>query len=198
MKRRLLVLLALVVVLALLGAVPVGAEKPAPTLEGEMDSLELMEPPEGSPPPLCAEDGVREVTPDLCLCGAGPEFRGLYVWEGTISFPEEEYTIVFINLATARENPSGVASPFDEIWAIYELGGVVTEADGCPSTDHAAIWGYDSGVSNLRNFTYRMNGHVDTATGEFEGWEGRRVHMSGTFSFDDAPLLHAPGTLRLN
>lgn len=198
MRRRLLILIALVVVLALVGVVPVGAEKPAPKLEGEMDPLDLVVPPPDSPPPLCTEDGVREGTPDLCACGAGPEFRGLYAWEGTISFPEGDYTIVFINLATARENPSGVASPFDEIWAIYELGEVVTEVDGCPSTDHATIWGYDSGVSNLRNSTYRMNGHVDTATGDFEGWEGRRVHMSGTFSFDDIPRLHAPGMLRLN
>jgi hypothetical protein len=196
MRRNLLIILALVVVVLLVVAAPVGAEKPTPTLEGEMDPLDLVVPPPDSPPPLCTED-LRDEEPKLCLCGEGTEFRGLYAWEGTITFPEEAYTIVFINLGTARENPSGVASPFDEIWAIYE-GEVVTEDDWCPSTDHATIWGYDSGVSNLNNFTYRMNGHVEAATGDFEGWEGRSVHMSGTFSFADAPTLHAPGELRLN
>ncbi len=59
--------------------------------------------------------------------------------------------------------------------------------------------GYDRGVSNLRNATYRMNGDVRVAEGPFEEWLGRQVHMMGDFEFHPFGLpAYAPGVFRIN
>ncbi len=190
MRRHLVIISALVIVLSLLVAVPVGAEKPAPTLEGEMELF---------------LDFPTDLVFD-CYGVAG----SLYTWRGTVSFPDlrdESFGMAFVNLGTGKafvdddpDNPfpPGQASFFTEIWAIYD-GGVVVDSDGCPSTDAAAIWGTDSGVGTLSNSTYRMNGEVDpegVGSDWFSGWEGRKVHMSGTFVFGSP--WEAPGTFRLN
>lgn len=76
-------------------------------------------------------------------------------------------------------------------------GAIVLDSDGCPLLGDAAIWGTDSGVGTESNATYRMNGDVEFATGDFEGWEGRKVHMSGTFD-QSTSIWEAPGIFRLN
>jgi hypothetical protein len=180
-----------VVVLSLVIAVPVGAKKPAPKLVGDM---------------------VLSFTPpDLVPNCYGIE-GSVYNWRGTVTFDElpGDFGMTFVNLGTGKAFdstpespfPPGVVSFFTEIWAIYD-GAVDLDDTGCPDISAATIWGYDSGVSNWNNFTYRMNGEVDTANGVFAGWEGRKVHMSGTFDIalddDGNPVeFFAPGTFRLN
>jgi hypothetical protein len=107
--------------------------------------------------------------------------------------------MVFVKLGTGKafDEDRGSVSFFTEIWAIYDTR-IPLDRDGCPKIRQAVIWGYDSGVSNLSNNTYRMNGDVQFAEGPFLGWEGRKVHMSGTLDFGGDPVFVAPGTFRLN
>lgn len=188
MKRKLAMLLALVVVLSLVIVVPVSAEKPAPKLVGQMElSLTVPSPAgPGNVVPGCYGEGTA------------------YTWRGTVAFDElpGDFGMVFVKLGTGKafDEDRGSVSFFTEIWAIYD-GPIVLETNpetGCPDIDAAVIWGYDSGVSNLSNNTYRMNGGVEFAEGPFLGWEGRNVHMSGAFDFGGAPDFVAPGTFRLN
>jgi hypothetical protein len=203
MRRKLLILLALVVGLSLVIAVPVGAKKPLPKFLGEME-LELEAP--IPPAPLLPCDVLASGSIEVCFCPDG----SLYTWRGTVD-PDGDgpllgYGMAFINLRTAKGNPSASVSPFEEIWAIYE--GEVDLVNGCPSTDAALIWGRDSGVTNLSNNTYRMNGDVSKVNKDvvpdnpFLGWEGRKVHMSGTFEgfppVNEGDVSEAPGIFRLN
>jgi len=175
MKRKLVVLLTVVVVLAVVIAAPVSAKKPAPKLLGEMTlSQSFLVPP-------------------------APCSPGIYTWRGTVTIDSIEYGMAFIKLGTGKafdDNPSDSVSFFEEVWAIYAPD-FTLPTTSCPSTDDALIWGNDSGVSNRRNNTYRMNGDVVNAIGDFDGWEGGKVHMSGTFNLD-FPMIYAPGTFRLN
>lgn len=194
MKRKLFVLLALVVVLSLVIVVPVGAKKPAPKLVGQMDlSLTV---------PVFNDDGDL-VHPGNVIPGCYGEGTA-FTWRGTVTFEElaGDFGMVSINLGTGKafDEARGSVSFFEEIWAIYD-GPIVLETNpetGCPDIDEAVIWGYDSGVSNLSNNTYRMNADVEFAEGPFLGWEGRKGHMSGTFDFGGFPDFVAPGTFRLN
>jgi hypothetical protein len=177
MTRKLLLLLAIVVVLSLMIAVPVSAKKP---LTGDMDLSRV---------------GV-------------PCDTGVFTWGGTVTFGSDAYPMAFIKLGTGKpfdsppppdSFPPGNVSFFGEQWAIYPPDFVLL-TDSCPSAeDDALIWGYDSGVVTFDSFhkvTYRMNGDVAEAYGDFAIWEGRKVHMSGEI-VPGVPFT-APGTFRLN
>jgi hypothetical protein len=122
------------------------------------------------------------------------------IWVGTIYFEEHgTYGIKFFHLTPFKEFSQ--ASPFEEVFEIYELG------------DETVVYlgGPDAGVTTLANkppepVKYRMNGEIDVANWPFEEWLGRNVHMSGIITYQfittpDGPIMvpaTAPGTLRIN
>ena len=117
------------------------------------------------------------------------------VWVGTISFEGyDDYGIRFYHLSDFRDYSQ--ASPFEEYFQIYDLvNGTVY------------LGGPDVGVTTLANkppepTKYRMNGEITEATGDFEMWMGRNVHMSGVITWQgSAPPyapFQAPGTFRIN
>lgn len=171
MKRRLSVVLVLVVVLALLLAIPVSAKKP---LEGDMElyfNLGF-----GNPEAPC---------PGL-------------TWAGTVELDGVVYGMAFY---PTGEKDVGKVHHYWEDWYIYDtpfefMGGAVL--DECVPGE-IVLAGTDKGVFSP-NIKYRMSGTVDQAAEPFEEWLGRRVYMAGIGNFDPitgAPVT-APGTFRLN
>ena len=127
--------------------------------------------------------------------GAWPEVP---VWVGTITFDgygefDGVYGIRFFHLSPLKEYSQ--ASPFEEYFEIYDLEDV----------DVVYLGGPDAGVTTLANkppepTKYRMNGEIDTATGDFEVWMGRNVHINGIAFWAIYPVLpdYATGTFRIN
>lgn len=98
-------------------------------------------------------------------------------------------------------DPAGNASFFGEIWRIYDglnyefVDGVLTTFEPGP----VVLWGYDTGLTNLANSRYHMNGNAEEAAFLFEEWVGRSVHMNGVIEGYDFDAPHfAPGTFRIN
>lgn len=118
-------------------------------------------------------------------------------WAGTIDIDGETYGMAFFPTGSRQ---TGEAFHFEENWMIYDepFGfdgpGLLME---CPTGD-VVLAGYDSGVTSP-NAKYRMSGAVEVALEEFEGWDGRRVHMDGDIGYDATGVpLTAPGWFRLN
>lgn len=123
------------------------------------------------------------------------------VWVGTVTIDEAEYGMAFFNIGTGKpfaDQPSASVSFFGEIWEIYDVDTGVMDPAAFERGD-ILMSGTDEGVGSLINSKYRMNGSVDEASGVFEMWVGRRVHMSGTIEFYPfgAPQF-APGSFRVN
>lgn len=123
------------------------------------------------------------------------------VWVGTVTLDGVEYGMAFFNVGTGKpfdESPSPAVSFFEEVWEIYDVDTGVMNPSGFERGD-IVMKGPDAGVVSFNNNKYRMNGSVGEAFGDFSGWAGRNVHMSGTISFYDfgAPQF-APGTFRVN
>lgn len=133
--------------------------------------------------------GPNEVVPD---------------WVGTITIDGDEYGMAFFNTGTGKpfdEQPADNVF-FEETWAIYETLDFSFTPDGFLDEfepGDVVLSGYDRGISVLVNASYRMNGDVRVAEGEFAEWLGRHVHMSGDLVFYPfgAPQ-YAPGTFRIN
>lgn len=188
--KRLIVLLALAFIVALVPAGTAQAKKP---LIGTMD-LEFNL---GWPEP-------QDVKPD---------------WVGTITIDGKEYGMLFFAIGSGKafnDNLKGKVHFFEEIWAIYDTDFDFTSllpsnnpADWdywLPSNNPAelVLWGYDVGQTNTQNNNYHMNGNVEVAIGDFAGWQGRNVHMSGEIIWYDSSSPYygaphyAPGTFRVN
>ena len=175
----------------------------------------------------CSHDNSLTVGPDLgdqatapLAKKPSPNLRGtmdLYydvtaawpeepVWVGTIDIEGHgTYSMRFFHLTLFKEYSQ--ASPFEERFEIYEEGG---DPDNYED-DVIYLAGPDVGVTTLANkppdpCKYRMNGEIDVATGPFEMWMGRKVHMSGIITWknlgtSEEPVYApdtAPGTLRIN
>ena len=188
--RRLIVLLALAFTLALVPAIPAQAKKP---LIGTMDlEFNLLWP------------GPQADIPD---------------WAGNITFNGDEYRMLFFAIGSGKAfvDDPGKVHFFEEIWAIYDTDDFTSLLPSDDPGDWAywlpsnapaelVLWGYDAGVVAWQNNKYRMNGNVEEASGAFEVWEGRNVHMSGEIEWQEietqeGPTLaphHAPGTFRIN
>lgn len=140
-------------------------------------------------------------------------------WVGTIIFEGDEntYGMLFFAIGSGKAfvtSPSDLKGDnhfFEEIWAIYKFkdGGKIfptlpTEDDWAywlPTNDpdELVLWGYDKGHTNIADSEYFMNGNVEGATGVFEEWLGRNVHMSGDIIWYPFGAPHyAPGTFRIN
>ena len=120
----------------------------------------------------------------------------LPVWEGTIDFGVHGiYGMRFFNIG-GEGNVNSKASPFEEIFEIYELA----------DEDVILLAGHDEGVTTLANSKYRMNGEIEVANVPFEMWLGRKVHMSGDITWvnlgsPEDPVMvpeTAPGVFRIN
>lgn len=124
------------------------------------------------------------------LAWPGPQ-EDIPIWVGTITIDSTEYGMEFFNLGTGKafDEDRGVVGFFQEVWTIYEL-----------DYDEILLWGYDKGVVCYQNSKYVMNGNVEEATGDFAGWQGHRVHMSGEIIWDeDGSTPHyAPGIFRID
>jgi hypothetical protein len=176
MKRKLSTLALLAVLLSSLSVAPVGAKAP---LTGEMDL-------------------------QINLQWSGPS-ESVPVWSGTIEIRGETYGMVFFAIGSGKPfdgDPNTTVHFFEEIWKIYDRpveldeNGVLLQPD-----EGVLLWGYDSGVTNLVNSTYRMNGGVEEAAEAFDEWVGRNVHMSGAVTewlIPGVVPLHADGTFRIN
>lgn len=116
------------------------------------------------------------------------------VWVGTVDL--EGHGVYGIRFENLGGKDAGQASHFVENCEIYDLQP--------PFTIYLGI--SDFGVVSMANSKYRMNGEIDVATGEFEEWMGRHVHMSGIITWQNLGTVEepdiapdtAPGTLRIN
>ncbi len=171
MRKKLSILFLFVSVLTLVPVVSVSAEKPH--LIGIMDlTLKFEE----LPAPYPSEWVVT--------------------WQGHIDFgPGKVYGMRFILIGTGipREDPTGKAGHFGEIWEIFD-----------DNPNNLILWGFDKGVTNQKKgltWPYRMNGHVEDAALDWEAYLGRNVHMSGDIVWVGAPFTPgstAPGEFRIN
>lgn len=140
---------------------------------------------------------------------------GVPDWVGSITIDGEEYGMLFFAFWTGKpfDDPAqGMAFFFGEIWAIYDMGdadfpgipnGEVADWEyWLPANDPAELvmWGYDEGITNMANTNYHMGGNIEEASGVFEKYDGRNVHMSGIIIwYEEMPAPHyAPGTFRIN
>ena len=103
-------------------------------------------------------------------------------WIGSIDFEGYgTFGIRYFHLSPFRDYSQ--ASPFEEWWEVYTL-----DAD-----ETVVMAGPDAGVLTLANKPYgpcpgRMNGKIEVASGSFEPWLGRNVHMSGWVTFQELGL----------
>jgi hypothetical protein len=145
--------------------------------------------PANAQPPLYGEMNL-----EYNLDWAGPSLI-VPDWEGTITIDSIQYGMVFYNFWSGKPFAfpfKGSADQpvifFGEKWEIYDLGTGIT-----------LMWGFDEGVSTSVNSKFRMNGSVEYATGVFDGWQGRTVHMSGIIELYPFGAPHfAVGPFRIN
>lgn len=175
MKRLSVVVLAVALTLSLISVAPVQAKKP---LRGTMD-LEYN----------LAWPGPQEEIPD---------------WVGTIIIDGQVYDMAFYAIGSGKAFVTppfrGKIHFFEEKWVIGDIhyvftDGVLTEFEEI----NILCWGYDKGQTNTQTSKYHMNGNVEEASGFFEGWAGRSVHMHGIIEWYPfgAPFA-APGEFRIN
>lgn len=84
---------------------------------------------------------------------------------------------------------------FEEIWRIYEFEGGNYTVEGFAPAD-LVMEGHDTGITNIKNSKYHMNGSVDVAEDPFEEWIGRSVHMRGVVA-DDYVIAQLAGFVGL-
>ncbi|MEJ2105050.1 MAG: hypothetical protein P8X47_10805 [Ignavibacteriaceae bacterium] len=122
------------------------------------------------------------------------------VWIGTITF--DGYGTYGIRFFHTGGEVRGQANHFEEIFEIYD------------QTDPTIVYlsGPDAGVVALANkppedTKFMANGEVEFATGDFEGWMGRKTHMSGVVTWQvlntpngvvEVPSTVPDGTFRIN
>jgi hypothetical protein len=176
MRKRFILLLAMLLVLSVAAALPATAKEP---LQGDMELYFNL-----------GFGNTDAPCPDI-------------TWAGTVEIDGIIYGMAFY---PTDDGFTGKAHHFDEIWEVYDApfeftGGVLTE---CVPGD-IVLAGTDSGVTSP-NSTYRMNGTVGEAFAPFAEWVGRNSHMSGYITWaemvvgDETIIVPAtaPGTFRLN
>jgi hypothetical protein len=118
-----------------------------------------------------------------------------FIWVGTIDFSENEafgsYKFAYELLEMTQKDFAN-AGFFTESFYVYEGSN--------PLDGTVYLKGTNSGVL-VGGMKFTSNGWVEIASGPFEGWEGRKVHVSGeVVVFDDetgAPL-ELSSTFRIN
>ena len=120
-------------------------------------------------------------------------------WKGTVDFGGVEYGLYFVSHGVPRDFSQ--ASPFEEEFVIHELN------------DEGNIYmkGWNAGLVTYANrfpnpVKFLSNGKVVEASGPFDGWQDRSVHIHGLvyWAFDDETGLptglpdRAEGTFQIN
>ncbi|MFW9831713.1 MAG: hypothetical protein ACFFD8_08060 [Candidatus Thorarchaeota archaeon] len=141
-----------------------------------------------------------------------PDWVGKITIDGDGDGIGELYDMAFFAIGSGKAFVTppfrGMIHFFEEIWVIGEINYEFNE-DGILvvyEEVNILLWGYDKGTTNLQTSRYLMNGYVEEANGDFEGWAGRRVHMAGIIEWQilgppENPIvapLYAPGTFRIN
>jgi len=176
MRKRFILLLALLMVLSVAVALPATAKEP---LSGDVELYFNL-----------GYDQATAPCPDI-------------TWAGTVELDGVTYGMAFF---PTDAKDVGKTHHFVEDWEIYDApyefeGGVLTEC----IPGGIVLAGTDSGVTSP-NSKYRMNGTVDEAFAPFAEWADRKVHMSGDITWEEIVLpdevilvpATAPGTFRIN
>lgn len=160
MRRRLMLVLAMLVVLSLAVAAPATAKKPSSNLSGPMDIV------------FAPTHGFA--------CGSVDPVGGTGVfWYGTVRLDGVTYGMTF-----EADGPSKFVGNTQHYWehfAIYAdppSGGPETWTQ-CPNDQNVVLAGDLKGVGRFSNGKITENGTVTYAAGPFDGWEGRRMHADG-------------------
>jgi hypothetical protein len=129
----------------------------------------------------------------ICETYTGFTFTPPAYWNGTVDFGGGAiYGLTF----TSNEPPMvrGQSSHFEEEFVIYKLG---KEWD---DPDFVYLKGWNTGVVSNANNKFRANGEITEAYGPFDGWLGRKVHISGIVTNlpDGSMPESASGTFRIN
>ncbi len=170
MTVRRFVVLAAALTLATAMAIPAGAAKPGPLLQG-----------------------TTSHTP-----GSDFNYPYLEAWEGPITIGDFNGWIEWwINVETWTAWPYVTAEPPlpPPNASHYEMMVLIfaEEGDGDP-----ILVTMEHGTTTLANTTWRANGWVETASGYFSGWEGRRVHESGEFVMGPTAPVSGTSIFRIN
>lgn len=162
MRRKLLLLLAIVVALVAALATPATAKAPLRATT----SHDFM-----------ANYGFVRVTPDnLQILG----------WQGPISGDINGCIEWWFDLEPGMII-TGQASHYDLTVEVHE--GACPENGKAPATSQVILAADGSGTTtdrHMKNSNWRSNGIVTVAEGEYASWLGRHVHESGHFEWDDA------------
>lgn len=152
MKRKLLILLAIVVALSVVVAAPVSAKNP---LRGEQ-VLALNQDAEGN--------------------------RGLYgcpdiSWFGAIVIDDTTYGMALYDIGSVFP---GKTQHWEEDWRIFTEEFMVASGllVDCEPGD-VVLSGYEKGVIAFTHTTFHMTGIVEDASDPFEEWIGRRSYQEG-------------------
>ena len=159
MRRRLTLVLVMLVALSLAVAAPASAKKPlrATTVHDFMGG-----------------DGIVRVVPVPQLLG----------WQGTIAGGIEGCIEWWIDLDPGIV-ATGQVTHYNETVEVH-AGGCPDEAG--PAMGEVILAADGHGTTTVRHMkysTWRANGTVTVAEGEYESWLGRKVHESGSFEWDE-------------
>ena len=121
-------------------------------------------------------------------------------WYGTLEVDEVTYgmALYFTDIPTVVHGNS-----YHYVEGFKVFNGQFTDPLGsnCEPGD-VVLSGSDVGVASLPNAKFRSMGTIDSAAGDFEGWEGRKIYQDGVVNevdIDGVPVaVSFVGTLRLN
>jgi hypothetical protein len=161
MRRRLTLVLVMLVALSLAVAAPATAKKPLrATTHHDF---------------LGAEDiPILRVRDNLQLLG----------WQGTITGDIDGCIEWWFHLESFVD--TGQATHYNETVEVHE--GACPEGDPAPAEGDVILAADGSGTTtnrHMKNSTWRANGTVTIAEGDYESWLGRNVHESGHFVWDE-------------
>ena len=118
-------------------------------------------------------------------------------WNGTVDFGVDgKYGMTFISYAPPRDYSQ--ASPYYEDFVIYKLG------TDWKVQENVIMKGWNAGVVTYANkdpepVKVRANGEIVEAYGDFEMWEGRKVHLQGLVYWESVGVPdEAISTVRIN
>jgi hypothetical protein len=129
----------------------------------------------------------------------GGDYEGfLRAWVGTVDFTVGEDIHTF-DIVWWLKLPLGEAGKTTHYWMITEIWEGYDPALGEDQTGNLMLATWEHGTTTSKNSTWRANGMVTLAGGFFEGWQGRQVHESGSFWFDEGiGTLAGESIFRLN